>query len=747
VNDFRREQNRMGFALALLRRNDCLIRGALAVAAIFLTASASSAQVAPVAPTPEVAWTQELNKYPGLLEEFGRVAVKLQSNVQFPPPRRESHLLPLLPESTMSYAAFPNYGDAANQALKIFRQELRENQVLCDWWQRGKLSAAGPKIEDSLEKFYELSQYLGEELVVSGATEGRDTRLLIVAEVRKPGLKNLLQQLVNEFAGKSKPSVRVLDPQELAAAKDGGPAEEPVILVRPDYVVAALDLATLRKFNAQLDRGSRPFVATPFGQRVVRGYEGGVTVLAAADVHKILSLAPPGNKQSELSFQRSGFADMKYLVWGHTMVSGQEVSQAELSFVSPRHGAASWLAKPTLMGSLDFVSPKAMLAGTMVLANPAQIFDDVRELASASNPNAFVTLAQAEQALKLSVKEDLLRQLGGEITLELDSVTPPRPEWKTILKVIDQERLQKTLTTLLAATHLEGEQPVVDSGVAYHTVRIPSQQRPIEICYAFVDGYLVIGSSRETVGEGVRLHRSGESLGRSKKLLASLPPGYSPAASALFYQDPIAITQLNLQRFAPDMAGTLAKFGGGGTPSVVRLYGDDTSIREASRSGALDVGVVLVVAAVAIPNLLRSKIAANEATAVGSIRTVNTAEVVYATEYPKKGYARNLATLGPDPRRAATYTEDHANLLDENLGNESCTADAWCTKSGFHFRVTAVCKQHSCGEYLVVATPIATNTGTRSFCSTSDGVIHYKTSAPLTAPITASECRAWSPLQ
>jgi type II secretory pathway pseudopilin PulG len=737
----------MGFAVALLRRNDCLIRGALAVAAIFFAATSCKAQAAPASQAPEVAWTQELNKYPGLLEEFGRLAVKVQSNVQFPPPRRESHLLPLLPESTMSYAAFPNYGDAANQALKIFRQELRENQVLRDWWQHGKVSAAGPKIEDSLEKFYELSQYLGEELVVSGATEGRDTRLLIVAEVRKPGLKNLLQQLVNESAGKSKPDVRVLDPQELATTKDGGPAEEPVILVRPDYVVAALDLATLRKFNAQLDRGGREFLSTPFGKRLVEGYGGGVTVLTAADVHKILSLSPAGTQQSELTFQHSGFADMKYMVWGHSIVAGQELSQAELSFVAPRHGAASWLAKPTPLGSLDFVSPKAMLAGTMVLANPAQIFDDVRELTSASNPNAFVALAQAEQALKLSVKEDLLRQLGGEITLELDSVTPPRPEWKTILKVIDPERLQKTLTTLLAATHLEGEQPAVDSGVAYHTVRIPSQQKPVEICYAFVDGYLVIGSSRETVGEGVRLHRSGESLGKSKKLLASLPPGYSPAASALFYQDPIAITQLNLQRFAPDMAGTLAKFGGGGTPSVVRLYGDDTSIREASRSGAFDAGVVLVVAAVAIPNLLRSKIAANEASAVGSVRTVNTAQVTYATEYPKKGYAPNLATLGADPRIPAAYSADHAGLLDESLANGSCTGDAWCTKSGFHFRVTAVCKQHSCGEYLVFATPIATNTGTKSFCSTSDGVIHYKTSPPLTAPITVSECRAWSPLR
>jgi hypothetical protein len=693
-----------------------------------------------------VAWTQELNKYSGLLEEFGRLVEKLQSNVQFPPPRGESHLLPLLPESTMSYAAFANYGDAAHQALKIFQRELQESPVLRDWWQHGKVAEVGPKVEDSLEKFYQLSEYLGEEVVVSGATEGQATSALMVAEVRKPGLKKLLQQMVNESAGKSKPRVRVLDSQELTAAKDGGPAQESVILVRPDYIVGALDVATLRKFNARLDRGAREFVSTPFGRRVVQGYEGGVTVLAAADIHEILRLAAAGTQQRELTFQHSGFADMKYLVWGHTSVSGQEVSQAELSFAGPRHGAASWLAKPTPLDSLDFVSPKAMLAGTVVLKNPAQIFDDARELSSGSNPNAFATLAQLEQGLKLSVKEDLLSQLGGEITLELDNVTPPKSVWKAILKVIDPESLKQSFNNLLAATHLEGDQFVAD-GVSYHTVGIPSGQRPVEICYAFADGYLVIGSSRETVAEGVRLHRNGESLGRSRKLLASLPPGHSPAASALFYQDPIAMTELQLRRFAPGMAGPLGQLRGAGTASVIRLYGEDTAIREASRSGAFDVTAVLVVAAVAIPNLLRSRIAANEATAVGSVRTVVTAQVTYAATYPNRGYAPNLATLGPDPRRPATYSVDHAGLISETLAGETCTADTWCTKSGFHFRVTAKCKQHLCEEFLVFASPIDTNTGTRSFCSTSDGVIRYKTSPPLTSPVSVLECRAWSPLQ
>jgi type II secretory pathway pseudopilin PulG len=427
-------------------------------------------------------------------------------------------------------------------------------------------------------------------------------------------------------------------------------------------------------------------------------------------------------------------------------VSGQAISQAELSFVAPRHGAASWLAKPAPLGSLDFASPKAMLVGSVLLKDPAQIFEDVKELASGSNSNPFAALPQFEQALKLSLKDDLLSHLGGEITLELDNVTPPQPVWKAMFGVKDANRLQQTLNTLLAAANFPAEQSN-DGEIAYHTVRIPSGKTAMEIGYAFVDRYLVIGSSRDVVAEAVRLHKTGESLAKSKKFLASVPPGHSPGASALLYQDPIAMTALRLRQVAPGMAESLAQLAPEGTPGAMWIYGEETAIREASTSSAMDVGGVLIVAAIAIPNLLRSRIAANEASAVGSVRTVNTAQVTYAATYPQRSYAPDLTTLGPDPRGPNVYTPAHAGLLDETLANTSCTADAWCTKSGYRFRVTTVCKQHKCGEYVVIATPLDSNTGTRSFCSTSDGVIRFKVGPPLISPVTVSECKAWSPLQ
>jgi type IV pilus assembly protein PilA len=739
------EEKRMGFAHIPQQRACYYLKYAATLAALFVFTLPCCAQSAPASQQPQTPWAQELKSHPELLAEFGRFFEKLKQNIQFPAPRTESRLLPLLPPSTMSYAAFANYGDVTQQALKLFRQELQESAVLRDWWQHGDMATAGPKIEDSLEQFAQFQQFLGEEIVVSGSLEGQDPKLLVAAEIRKLGLKKFLQETITQLGGESKQRVHVLDQQDLATAKDEGLPKSFLLLVRPDYVVAATDLATLRKFNARLASQNREFASTPFGERVAKEYAGGITLLAAADLHKIVEQTPPDVKQNT-SFQRSGFADVKYLIWEHKTVGAQTVSQTELSFNAPRHGSAAWLAKTGPLSGLDFVSPKAMIAGTVLLANPVQIFEDVKGMYSNSSSSPFASLPAFEQMLKLSLKDDLLNTLGGEVTLELDSVTPPKPVWKAILSVRNTNHLEQTLTTLLAATHIEA-QKFEEDGVTYSTLHIPSSTPPLEISYAFLDGHLILASSRETVAEAVRLHKTGESLAKSKTFLAALPPGHPLDASALLYQDPAAIASLQLQRFAPELVHSLAQSSKEITPAVVCVYGEESAIREASGRGAYDFGAVMVVAAIAIPNLLRSRMAANEASAVGSVRTVNVAEITYAAAYPQWGYAPDLAALGTPPGSPKAISPQHAGFLDETLGNKSCTGEAWCVKSGYHFRVRAICKLHKCDEYVTVATPANDNSGVRSFCSTSDGIIRYKTGSPVTLPVSVAECRTWAPLK
>jgi type IV pilus assembly protein PilA len=88
------------------------------------------------------------------------------------------------------------------------------------------------------------------------------------------------------------------------------------------------------------------------------------------------------------------------------------------------------------------------------------------------------------------------------------------------------------------------------------------------------------------------------------------------------------------------------------------------------------VAIILIIAAIAIPNLLRSRMAANEASAVGSLRTVNTSEVTYASTY-NIGFSTDMKVLGGDPSACGTPTKDNACLIDQVL--------AGGTKSGYTF--------------------------------------------------------------
>jgi hypothetical protein len=250
------------------------------------------------------------------------------------------------------------------------------------------------------------------------------------------------------------------------------------------------------------------------------------------------------------------------------------------------------------------------------------------------------------------------------------------------------------------------------------------------------------------LAETIRLHQHGESLGKSNSFLAALPPGES-RASAIFYQDPSAMMALQLQQVAPDMAKRLSPLLGVAPPAIVAAYADEDAIREVSTSPALDAGFVLAGAAIAIPNLLRSRIAANEASAVGKVRELILAEGTYNITYPDRGFSPDLATLGPaaSSNGAGAESADHAGLIDPTLGAAACTGTNWCVASGYRFIIKASCGFGKCNDFVAIATPVASNTGGKSFCSTSDGIIRMKSVSPLTAVISVPECKRWPPLR
>jgi type IV pilus assembly protein PilA len=159
---------------------------------------------------------------------------------------------------------------------------------------------------------------------------------------------------------------------------------------------------------------------------------------------------------------------------------------------------------------------------------------------------------------------------------------------------------------------------------------------------------------------------------------------------------------------------------------------------------------ILVIAAIAIPNLLRSRMGANESAAASTVRSISVSQVTYSTMYPTQGYAHDLATLGQGPGGSCTGggTAEHACLLDNILAGAQCTAGQWCNKGGYKYNVTAVCDSDGpCSNYVVTATPIIFgSTGRKSFCATSDAVIRFRYIQPRSTPLTADECAEWPPI-
>jgi prepilin-type N-terminal cleavage/methylation domain-containing protein len=132
------------------------------------------------------------------------------------------------------------------------------------------------------------------------------------------------------------------------------------------------------------------------------------------------------------------------------------------------------------------------------------------------------------------------------------------------------------------------------------------------------------------------------------------------------------------------------------------------------------VAIILIIAAIAIPNLLRARIAANESSAVASIRTINTAMISYNSAYPTVGFAGSLGVLAGTCNGTAP-TSSGACLIDTQLATGQ--------KSGYSFNAAAS-GSNPAGNYWATGNPITANqTGNRSFCSVADAVVRYSSAS------------------
>jgi len=136
------------------------------------------------------------------------------------------------------------------------------------------------------------------------------------------------------------------------------------------------------------------------------------------------------------------------------------------------------------------------------------------------------------------------------------------------------------------------------------------------------------------------------------------------------------------------------------------------------------VAIILIIAAIAVPNLLRARMSANESSAGYATRTVATANATYLTTYGV-GYAGTLQSLGPDLSSPGTASSSRADLIDSVLAAASIST---APKAGYWFSYTPAVPAPSVSnqnlQYSVLGIPVTPGiTGTSTFCSDQTNVI------------------------
>jgi type IV pilus assembly protein PilA len=157
------------------------------------------------------------------------------------------------------------------------------------------------------------------------------------------------------------------------------------------------------------------------------------------------------------------------------------------------------------------------------------------------------------------------------------------------------------------------------------------------------------------------------------------------------------------------------------------------------------VAIILIIAAIAIPNLMRAKMAANDSSAAASERSIVTGEIGYFAAYPTIGFTNLLALGGVNGAQCVPGTAT-ACMIDSNLANNGTPAGSG--KSGYSFVSTPSTGAGSPvpNQFLTSATPLSATTGSKAYCATDDGVVRTQLPGTITIVTVYATCQGLNPL-
>ena len=539
----------------------------------------SNAAIETIPVKDEVAWSRKATQYAERLAAFTSLKKEL-AHVQQPGVRNSTHLLDLMPENTIVYAALPNLTTTIVESHRIMQERINQNPALREWWEKEAAGRNGANVDQVIGSIREFGEYLGDEIAVSVSMDekGEPVSPLVLAELKNSaGFQQFVEQQLAKYASNAKAGDRpaihfISDPMTATATgtEPGKKSNEIFVWIQSNLFAASPKLEQLQSLAALVQKGqTSAFAGTPFHNRVAQVYQEGAGLVVAANLERLIEKTKPelmkgaDAAKRESALKQLGILNLKYFVLDQKTAEGKTHTAATVSFSEASRGIPSWLADPAPMGSLEYISPDANVVAGFVVRDPVKLVDDLLGVLETVSPDLRKNLDKQQADRGLDIRKDIAAPLGGEFAFAIDGPILPTPAWKMVFEVHDTDHLQRTLEQIVREVNKEaakfGKSGLVwdraeVSGRAYYTLK--SADFGVEVNYTYVNGYVVMGPSRAMVARSVQMQEQGYTLLRSARFTAGLPADGKPNFSAVFYHNLAPLVQPFAERLA-NSAGSL----------------------------------------------------------------------------------------------------------------------------------------------------------------------------------------------
>jgi FecR-like protein len=573
----------------------------------------------------EVAWSRKADHYAAVLNGLASLKNALKK-VEQPGVRNSTHLLDLMPENTVVYAALPNMANSIVESHRIIQERISQNAALREWWEKEQ-SGRAQNMDQVVETIRQFGSYLGDEIAVSVSMDdkGRPGEPLVLAELKNSdGFRQFLEQEIAKYSSdkKGRPEIEFVENPAAATPQADDKREKLYVWIQANLFAASPKLQQLQNVQGAITSGNvSSFTATPFRNRIAEIYQEGAGLVVAANLEKIVAQTKSERstgaeaEKREDALKKLGILSVKYFVLDQKDANGKTHTQAALSFNDAQRGIPSWLAAPGPMGSLEYISPDANVVAGFVVKSPAILVDDLLGVLQTVSPDLQQNLEKLQTDHGLNIRDDIAAPLGGEFAFAIDGPILPTPSWKLVFEVNDPAHLQQTLERVVTEVNKQAAY-LGKAGLAWENADVSGRKFYtlrskdfgfVEVNYTYANGYLIVGPSRALVQRALTSRENGLSLLRSAKFTAGLPADGNANFSAVFYHNIAGLVPAGVASAAEQLPSgpqqAVKAIAGDMAPTLAYAYaqGDTITLMANTEGGPFGIGPATILG---MPNAL-----------------------------------------------------------------------------------------------------------------------------------------------